>query len=558
MVPPGPSMASLQRPGGIASLRRLFQQTTPGFNVLQDFFSKWLNVDVTTLALALTVFGALSTASQHLRGVASQVYTWIVRLFTASVSIPGSDRLNREVLNWIGAKVLLRRHTRILTAHSEPVQNDAWEYQRTSINKIMHRGEKRLPVRYLPTFNFTWFFHEGRLFVVRRVAEGRMPPRMAYMSTDSADQYVVPPAGQEPLVVMCLGRSAEPIKKFLNMCRDLAEEQREAFVTVRSSRSHYHRNCWDTTVLRPIRPLGTVHMDRTVREELVLDIENYLKPATRRFYATRGIPYRRGYLLHGPPGTGKTSLSLALAGHFGLDLYIIHVPALREDVELDNLFNSLPPQCIVLLEDIDAAGMKRNHKPTDEETEARETRTSRRAGLGRVTISGLLNVLDGISSQEGRIVVMTTNIADKLDEALIRPGRIDKMIFLGKIDGQAAQEMFLRMFAPDPNDEPNTAETCTNISSEKLQSLASEFKSQFSDDVLTPAQLQGFLLDHRNDPETAISMIQSWTDGERMRMEKLVKGKPEAEKPEAEKPEVEQPEVEKPEAEKPEAEKPEA
>lgn len=94
----------------------------------------------------------------------------------------------------------------------------------------------------------------------------------------------------------CLGRSVGPIKRFLNTCRDFAERQREAYVTVRVSKSRYDDESWETTILRPIRPLNTIHFDEKTKSELVADIENYLDPGTRRFYTQRGIPYRRGAL----------------------------------------------------------------------------------------------------------------------------------------------------------------------------------------------------------------------------------------------------------------------
>ena len=77
---------------------------------------------------------------------------------------------------------------------------------------------------------------------------------------------------------MCLGRSVNPIKKFLETCRDFAEKEREQFITIRASKNEYHRDAWDTTILRPIRPLETVHFDEKVKQELVDDIRNYLDP----------------------------------------------------------------------------------------------------------------------------------------------------------------------------------------------------------------------------------------------------------------------------------------
>lgn len=221
---------------------------------------------------------------------------------------------------------------------------------------------------------------------------------------------------------------------------------------------------------KPIRRLDTVHFDDNVKRALLADIRNYLDPATKRRYQRRCMPYRRGYLLYGPPGTGKSSLSTALAGEFGLDLYELKMPSLATDAELELAFQDLPRQCIVLLEDIDAvwAGDRSSPRPATPTPPPMTTTTGDSSGNGNgnsgdggggvmlgpparsgCTLSGLLNVLDGVGSHEGRIVIMTTNHADRLDGALVRPGRVDMKIFLGNISPKAAEQMFVRMFAPD-------------------------------------------------------------------------------------------------------------
>ncbi|KXJ89980.1 P-loop containing nucleoside triphosphate hydrolase protein [Microdochium bolleyi] len=500
--------------GNSVSFQRLLESSAPGFRFFQRFFQTWLRLDLTSLALALTVFGALSSGAQQLQGVALRLYSWITRFFTASISISGTDRLNREVLNWLGANILTRQQTRILTAQSEAVHGDAYAYRRQSLHRIDYHHEKRIPIQYLPTFGITWFFHERNLFLVRRVPDSSSG-RAGGFGTEMPDQYAVAPSGYEPLVVMCLGRSVQPVKRFLTTCREFADKQREAFITVRASRNQHYREGWDTTILRPMRPLETVHFDKTVKDELVLDIKNYLKASTRRFYMERGIPYRRGYLLHGPPGTGKTSLSLALAGHFGLELYLLHLPTIREDGDLERLFVTLPPQCIVLIEDIDAVGLKRQQNVEEDDKEA-QLKMLRSAG--HCTLSGLLNVLDGVASQEGRIVLMTSNFADKLDDALVRPGRIDRMIFLGNISKEAARLMYLRMYMPDRTTDAAEAPV-VEIDEETLSKLASEFGDTIPDDAFTPAQLQGYLLNYRNAPVDATRDLAEWSANERVRME---------------------------------------
>ena len=117
------------------------------------------------------------------------------------------------------------------------------------------------------------------------------------------------------------------------------------------NRRYAGRCSWHQVANRPVRDIRTVVLDEKQKLQVLADINEYLHPETPRWYANRGIPLRRGYLFHGPPGTGKTSLSFALAGIFGLDIHVISLlePSLTEE-DLSALFGSLPRRCIVLLE----------------------------------------------------------------------------------------------------------------------------------------------------------------------------------------------------------------
>lgn len=502
-----------------------FLSKIPGLGWLQNFISQWVKLDITTIAAALTILGTISGVLGFLQTIAVKLYWYITRFFTASVSINARDKLNREVLNWLGAQVLVRQGTRIVTARSEQIESDAFYYRRAPEPRDDYSMDKRKPIQYLPTFGTTWFTYERNVFIVRRVSANSTG--MSFVD-QVPDEFAAAPEGDEPLIVMCLGRSVEPIKRFLNACRNFAEKERESYVTVRASKSQYGDESWETTILRPIRPLETIHFDEKVKAELVADIRNYLDPATRRFYTQRGIPYRRGYLLHGPAGTGKTSLSLGLAGLFGLELYLLHVPSVRTDTDLERLFTTLPPRCFILLEDIDAAGIKdRGNFDKDEQegNEDEEDDDEDRSHYGprcHISLSGLLNVLDGVASQEGRIVLMTSNFAERLDRALVRPGRIDRMIFLGNISQRSAELMYKRMYELDPSN-PSAQALQATIGEEKLQQLALEFSSGIADNTFTPAQLQGYLLNWRSDPQGAVDNLAEWAKGEIASMEEAKK-----------------------------------
>ncbi|TFY81953.1 hypothetical protein EWM64_g2052 [Hericium alpestre] len=111
---------------------------------------------------------------------------------------------------------------------------------------------------------------------------------------------------------------------------------------------------WRHVASRPKRPLKSIILDAGVKELVLDDAKDFLR--SKSWYADRGIPFRRGYLLHGAPGSGKTSIIHSLAGELGLNIYIISLSKTGlDDTALNNLICELPEQCIALMEDIDAA-----------------------------------------------------------------------------------------------------------------------------------------------------------------------------------------------------------
>ncbi|KJZ70985.1 hypothetical protein HIM_09640 [Hirsutella minnesotensis 3608] len=235
---------------------------------------------------------------------------------------------------------------------------------------------------------------------------------------------------EEEISITCFGRSSKLLRQFLQECRDEYLSQIENKTTIFENRN----DRWKKIATKAIRPLSTVIVNEEQKQHLVEDVKSFIASGTRRWFVERNIPYRRGYLLYGPPGTGKSSFSYSVAGELGIDIYIVSIPDVN-DQTLKDLFSELPQQCVVLLEDIDAAGIGRLSDSDDADNELSRSRKG-------VTMSGLLNTLDGVASQEGRIVIMTTNHVDKLDEALIRPGRVDKKAEFQFADANMITQLF--------------------------------------------------------------------------------------------------------------------
>lgn len=170
--------------------------------------------------------------------------------------------------------------------------------------------------------------------------------------------------------------------------------------------------------------MSSVVVDEMMKGEILGDISDFLDPATRRWYSKRNIPYQRGYLLYGPPGTGISNLSLSIIRKFDSYLYILNLSS-ANDNGLKTLFAGLPHSCVVLLEDVDATSSKQS-RDTGTNLDHNGSRPPPTSEETNVSLATLLNVLDGVGSPEGRMLIMTTNHIERLDNALIRPGRADQ------------------------------------------------------------------------------------------------------------------------------------
>jgi len=155
-----------------------------------------------------------------------------------------------------------------------------------------------------------------------------------------------------------------------------------------------------------------------------------------KWYLEKGIPHRLGILLHGPPGVGKTILIKTVASYFNKNIYNMT----RIDT---SLLTEVPDNSIVLIEDIDSVSVdvskRKNNKENGEEMKALRN-------IFGFSLSSLLNAIDGITDDVGKILFVTTNDIDKLDAALLRPGRIDLKLELGYVNDEIARHLFDKFF----------------------------------------------------------------------------------------------------------------
>jgi len=224
---------------------------------------------------------------------------------------------------------------------------------------------------------------------------------------------------------------------------------------------------WDNLGDIPRRSMDTVVVDDDRVKRVLEDMRWFY--SAMNWYAERGVPWRRGYLFYGPPGTGKSTLIRAIASELSLDIANLDVGrATLTDDDLREAMISAPKRSLIAIEDVDAVFTQR---------EGGEKQSG-------VSFSGLLNAIDGVAAQEGRALVMTTNHKDRLDPALIRPGRADVHTELGFVNAATARTLFNRFF---PNDA---------VLGQQFEACLGNLKS-------SPAEIQGWLLANSADPKQA-------------------------------------------------------
>ena len=351
--------------------------------------------------LLLMIIGGLSV---YLRAVPETIWYWVVQQTTMMITVADDD----AAFVWV----------------------KEWFLEQKSLKRIRHldldttvRNER---IALIPAPGKHWFWYEGRPFEVW------------FSRTEST--YERTARRVESLTFRTIGRNRASLQQFVDdIVRCHLKRQ-----GVQSSLYTYNDG-WDYVEGYAPRLLDSVVLQPGEKEHLVEDVKNFR--ASKQRYARLGIPYHRGYLLYGPPGTGKTSLVSALAAHFGLSMYVTNLTDFT-DRSLMNAVNLVPANSMLLFEDIDCAKSGKAREPASSGVNNGSQGQNEKANAiaNGVTLSGLLNVLDGFYAPANVLFVMTTNRIEVLDEALLRPGRIDYRLYLGKASDRQKVELYCRFF----------------------------------------------------------------------------------------------------------------
>lgn len=214
----------------------------------------------------------------------------------------------------------------------------------------------------------------------------------------------------ESVSITLFTRSRDKISRLFHECQN--EAQDDGCIRV-----FMYSGYWKTISGIKRRGIETYASEENISENILNDLNSFLN--REDFYQNRGLPYRRGYLFYGKPGTGKTSLISVIASELKLPLYILPLGNIGCDKDLITAIAGVPSGAALVFEDIDTFSFCQTREPANDETEEDQANST------KISLSALLNAIDGLASGKKRIVIMTSNHPEKLDPALIRPGRID-------------------------------------------------------------------------------------------------------------------------------------
>ncbi|KIY73908.1 P-loop containing nucleoside triphosphate hydrolase protein [Cylindrobasidium torrendii FP15055 ss-10] len=269
----------------------------------------------------------------------------------------------------------------------------------------------------------------------------------------------------------------------------------------------FGKSMWRDVKCKRRRPIDSIVLPHGLLDSLLHVVREFV--SSEAWYNQAGIPHRMGFLLYGPPGTGKSSTIYALASELGFEIYTLSLASQgMDDHSLRRAASAIPKHSIFLIEDIDCAFPSREDEENDRAMQpyippGYQTYPRQSA----VTMSGLLNVIDGVGSEEGRLFFATTNYIDRLDPALLRPGRIDQKVEYRLATESQARALYLRFF-------PNDILTKHGVMGSS-GTLADQFASQIPSGEFSTAELQGYLLGYKHRPQLAAQEASSWVEQQR-------------------------------------------
>lgn len=268
----------------------IIEAFVPGYSIISKLLYESLGFDITfAVSLCLLVSGLITFCLL----VWKHGYSFFEAYFTSFICTDADDDIYDHIMEWLSEQSV-STYSRSLMAKT--ARGTSWESENSHVEEELDsthflnfsNWDAKGPPSFQPFYGDHIFRHRGRYFLLNRNALTRLSLKGQFISQD------------ETITLRCFGRSTQPVKDLIDECGKHCSDKGKYCTTVRRPAPKDHRDrgrsFWSKVATRPSRPIHTIVLEYTAKDNLLRDINEYLHPATSRWYAHRGIPYRRGYL----------------------------------------------------------------------------------------------------------------------------------------------------------------------------------------------------------------------------------------------------------------------
>jgi len=361
-----------------------------------------------------------------IKNIPKSIYTFLKRELTTELTVTNQNIIYHNLLRWIEKNYKDKNFRRL------KMTNGKWGWDDKTTTSI--------------GYGFHYIRYNKTILLIN-------------LTKETANQSE---RDRETIIIIKLGRGRE-------LFDILIKEVETSDLDLSKTKIYKMEDNWSYVKDQNKRSLESVFIEKDKKDLLVNNLSKFIN--SEQWYLDNGIPYQLGILLYGAPGTGKTSLIKAISGYLNYPIYYLSPQKLSK---IENAMGSLPDKCIVIIEDIDSNFLTHSREKKSKDLSVEDDFVD---GMMKISLSEVLNSLDGMFSAHGRILIATTNHIESLDTALIRPGRIDLKIEIGFVNNEVL-ESFINKFFPENNINFSKIKIKSNISVATLQNMILQGKKE--------------------------------------------------------------------------------